>query len=140
MTAAAITFISRSPAPALWLAAAILEAQNRPPMAAKVLEIAKTVIRIRVTLMPARREASTLPPSAKTFRPKVVRRSRKSVTTRASRKSTTASGRPLYWLNSTAGPNAHRASRPVRSRISVSGREGIPAASRRLASRKAARK
>ena len=69
MTAAAMTFISRSPAPALWLAAAILEAQNRPPIAAKVPAIAKTEIRTAVTLIPARRDASTLPPSAKILRP-----------------------------------------------------------------------
>ncbi len=55
--------------PEPWLAAAILEAQNRPPIAAKVPAMEKTEIRIAVTLMPARRDASTLPPSAKIFRP-----------------------------------------------------------------------
>ncbi len=69
MTAAAMTFIRRSPAPEPWLAAAILDAQKRPPIAAKVPAMEKTETRIAVTLMPARREASTLPPSAKIFRP-----------------------------------------------------------------------
>ncbi len=69
MTAAAMTFIRRSPAPEPWLAAAIFEAQNRPPTAAKVPAMEKTETRIAVTLMPARRDASTLPPSAKIFRP-----------------------------------------------------------------------
>ena len=69
MTAAAMTFIRRSPAPALWLAAAIFEDQNRPPTAAKKPAMAKTEIRTAVTLIPARRDASTLPPSAKILRP-----------------------------------------------------------------------
>ncbi len=69
MTAAAMAFISRSPPPAPWLAAAILEARKTPPTAAKVPAMAKTEMRTAVTLIPARRDASTLPPSAKILRP-----------------------------------------------------------------------
>ncbi len=135
-----MTFISRSPEPALWLAAAILEAQNRPPTEAKKPAMAKTETRTRVTLIPARRDASTLPPSAKTLRPYAVRRSTKSLPTRTIAKSSTASGRPLYWLNMTATANAATASSTVRRMMSLSGRDGMPAIARRRLPRKADRK
>ncbi len=105
-------------------------------MAAKVPAMEKTAMRIPVTLMPARREASTLPPRAKMFRPKVVRRRTKSVPTRATRKSSTASGRPLYWLKIAAAPKANTARTPVRSTSSAIGRKGTPAAWRRRESKK----
>ena len=82
MTAAAMAFIRSvagarrsGGAPEIW------QAKNRPPMAAKLPEMAKTEIRIMATLIPARRAASTLPPSAKILRPYVVRRSTKSAIT-----------------------------------------------------------
>ena len=86
------------------------------------------------TLMPARRAASTLPPSAKILRPYVVRRSTKSVTTSTTRKITRASGRPLYWLSMTRAAKATtREHAPCAPRSRSSGRDGMPAASRRLA-------
>ena len=89
-------------------------------------------IRTAVTLMPARRDASTLPPSAKILRPYVVRRSTKSAMTSTARKSTRASGRPRYWLSTIRGGegDAPRARRCART-ISLSGRDGSRAASRR---------
>ncbi len=87
--------ISRLPAPEDWLAALSWEAMKRPPIAAIVPASAKTEIRMAMTLMPARRAASTLPPSAKTLRPYEVRRSTKSKPTMNTMKMTIASGRPL---------------------------------------------
>ncbi len=102
MTAAAIAFIRRLPAPEDWFAALIWEARNMPPTAAIVPAREKTEIRTNATLMPARRAASTLPPKAKICRPYRVRRSTKSRATTTPRKITTASGRPLYWFSSHA--------------------------------------
>ena len=106
MTAAAMTFISRSPAPALWLAAAILEAQNRPPMAAKVPEIAKTEIRIRGDVDAGAAGGLDAAAEREDLAAVGVRRSTKSVTTRTTRKITSASGRPWYWLSTYAAAKA----------------------------------
>ncbi len=67
---------------------------NSPPKAASMPEMAKTLIRILFTLIPARRAASALPPTAKICRPYVVRRTTKSAMTSTARNSTRASGRP----------------------------------------------
>ncbi len=69
MTAAAMAFISRLPPPEVWLADWICAARKRPPTAAIVPQMVKTLIRIQDTLMPARRAPSMLPPSANTCRP-----------------------------------------------------------------------
>ena len=69
MTAAAIALISVSPPPDCWLAKPSRIAATTPPTAASVLHSAKTEMRIQSTLMPARRAASMLPPTAKILRP-----------------------------------------------------------------------
>ena len=69
MTAAAMASIRVLPPPALSVALAVWPAKNIPPTAAKPPEMAKTVIRIIDTLIPARRAASMPPPTAKTLRP-----------------------------------------------------------------------
>lgn len=74
------------------------------------------------------------------MRPKPVRRSVKSAPTTTMRKMSSASGRPLYWFSTYAGTYASTASTAVRRMISLSGRDGTPAASRRLAPKYAAAK
>jgi hypothetical protein len=51
-------------APQLWLTAKRREAAMMPPTAAIAEQSAKTTTRTRLTLMPARRDASALPPTA----------------------------------------------------------------------------
>ena len=65
MTAAAIASSSSVPPPVWVLAAAPRETAIRPPRAAMVEAMVKTATRIAATLMPARRAASALPPTAK---------------------------------------------------------------------------
>ncbi len=69
MTAAAMTFISVLPEPRFLVAPPERLAMNSPPKAASIPERAKTLIRILLTLIPARRAASALPPTAKICRP-----------------------------------------------------------------------
>ena len=64
MTAAAMESSSRLPPPAAVSTERRREARMMPPMPARALEIMKTVILMPVTLMPARRAASSLPPTA----------------------------------------------------------------------------
>ena len=64
MTAAAIESISSVPPPALRSTLFRRAASTIPPRPAMKPEIMKTMIRIRLTLMPARRAASALPPTA----------------------------------------------------------------------------
>src|SRR5690242_13788904 len=131
MTAAAMASISVLPPPAFSVALAVWPAKNMPPRAAKPPEMANTVIRTIGTLMPARRAASMPPPTAKTLRPYVVRRSTKSTTTNAARKITRALETPAELFSVAAATKDATASRPARSRISLVGRKGTPAALRR---------
>ncbi len=64
ITAAEIASISSVPPPAFRSTLWRREARTMPPSPAMKPEIMKTRIRIRVTLMPARRAASALPPTA----------------------------------------------------------------------------
>ena len=64
MTAAAMTFRSRSPPPVFVATERSLDASMIPPAPAMKLPIMKTVMRTRSTSMPARRAASALPPTA----------------------------------------------------------------------------
>ena len=73
MTGPAIASSSRSLPPEDWLTASRRDAAMMPPIAAMVEAIANTMMRTRVTVMPARRAASALPPTAKMWRPKRVR-------------------------------------------------------------------
>ena len=66
ITAAAIAFSRMSQPPELWFTAYRRDAAMMPPAAAIVEASMNTVIRIIVTLMPARRAASGLPPTANT--------------------------------------------------------------------------
>src|SRR5919108_1617487 len=73
MTAAAIASSVTCPGLIARLAAASRPVWMRPGIAARKPESAKTAIRISRTLMPARRAASALPPTAKMYRPNLVR-------------------------------------------------------------------
>ena len=64
MTAAAIAFSSSVPPPTLRSTEFTFAARMMPPTPAMAPEIMKTRIRIRGTLMPARRAASAFPPTA----------------------------------------------------------------------------
>ena len=64
ITGPAIASSSRSLPPEDWLTASRREAAMMPPTAAIVEQSANTTIRTRVTVMPARRAASALPPTA----------------------------------------------------------------------------
>ena len=64
MTGPAMASSSRSLPPELWLTAKRREAAMMPPTAAIAEQSAKTTTRTRLTLMPARRDASALPPTA----------------------------------------------------------------------------
>src|SRR5215217_2201716 len=72
ITGPAIASSRKSPAPEDWFTASRRDAAMMPPMAAMVEATMKTITRTRVTLMPARRAASALPPTAKMWRPNVV--------------------------------------------------------------------
>ena len=73
ITGPAIASSRKSPAPEDWFTASSRDAAMIPPIAAIVDEMTNTITRTRVTLMPARRAASALPPTAKMWRPNVVR-------------------------------------------------------------------
>ena len=73
ITAAAIEYSRIVPPPVDVSTDDSREASTMPPNAAIVEEIMNTMITTRETLMPARRAASTLPPTAYTWRPKLVR-------------------------------------------------------------------
>ena len=64
MTAAAIAFRSSVPGGNVSATEFTYAASMMPPIAAVALEITKTSTRMRATLMPARRAASALPPTA----------------------------------------------------------------------------
>ena len=64
ITGPAMASSRRSPAPEDWLTASSLEAAMMPPTAAMLEAIMNTTMRTRVTLIPARRAASALPPTA----------------------------------------------------------------------------
>jgi hypothetical protein len=64
ITGPAIASSSSSLPPEFWLTARRREAAMMPPIAAIVPAIAKTATRIPLTLIPARRAASALPPTA----------------------------------------------------------------------------
>src|SRR3954471_2500669 len=66
ITAAAIAFSSTSEPPDDWFTAYSRDAAMIPPAAASVEQSMNTVMRIIATLMPARRAASGLPPTANT--------------------------------------------------------------------------
>ena len=72
ITGPAIASSRKSPDPDDWFTASSREAAMIPPIAAIVPAITNTATRTRVTLMPARRAASELPPTAKMWRPNVV--------------------------------------------------------------------
>ena len=76
-------------------------ASRMPATAASVEHMMKQVSLTRRTLMPARRAASALPPTAYTCRPKAVRPSRKLSPTSRTSSSATTSGTPL--IEATAG-------------------------------------
>ena len=69
ITGPAIASSSNSLPPEFWLTAKSREAAITPPTAAIAPAIAKTATRTPLTRMPARRAASSLPPTAKTCRP-----------------------------------------------------------------------
>ena len=73
MTGPAIAISSRSLPPEDWFTAISREAARTPPAAASVEPSMKTMMRTWSILMPARRAASALPPTAKMWRPKRVR-------------------------------------------------------------------
>ena len=73
ITGPAMASSSRSLAPELWLTASRREAARMPPIADIEPAMANTATRTRLTRMPARRAASSLPPTANTWRPNRVR-------------------------------------------------------------------
>jgi len=79
ITAAAIALSNTSPAPEDWLTASRRDPARMPPHAAKAEHKIKTWMRIRSTLMPARRAASALPPTANTYRPNRVIKSKTTI-------------------------------------------------------------
>ena len=98
MTAAAIEYRRIEPPPAFVSTDRRREARMMPPSAAISEQIAKTVILIRSTLMPARRAASWLPPTAYTYRPNFVLRATQVQKTRSAPTSTATYGTPRSWL------------------------------------------
>ena len=73
ITGPAMASSRKSPAPEDWFTASRRDAAMIPPIAAIVEAIMNTITRTRSTWMPARRAASALPPTAKMWRPNVVR-------------------------------------------------------------------
>ena len=69
ITGPAIASSSTSPLPDCWLTASSREAARMPPAAASVEASVKTLTLIRLIRIPARRAASSLPPTAKMWRP-----------------------------------------------------------------------
>ena len=94
ITAAAIAFKSRLPGGNVSATELTWAAKMIPPIAAIAPEIANTRMRTRDTLMPARRAASALPPTAYTWRPNVVHFARNVSSTKKKTMITPASGRP----------------------------------------------
>ncbi len=81
-----------------------------PPTPAMKPLIMKTAMRTRSTVMPARREASALPPTAYTCRPKRVRDAMKDQTTRSASRITVTFGTPrsLFTYQTAAKVTAAR--------------------------------
>ena len=111
MTADAIAFNSRLPGGKVSATEFTCAAKMMPPIPAVAPEIMKTRMRMRGTLMPARRAASALPPTAYTWRPKVVQRARNVSRIRKTTTMTPASGSPsdvlitFAWLAIATVPN-----------------------------------
>ncbi len=101
-----------------------------PLIAARLEEMTNAITRIRVTLMPARRAASALPPTAYMCRPKLVRDSTK-VTTSSSRMTSgmaygmparsTAADSARSWLRIQVTPSTTTAMSTTRRTTSTSG-------------------
>lgn len=125
ITAAAIAISRVSLLPELWLTAASRLAARMPPAAARVELAANAISRIRVTLMPARRAASALPPTAYMCRPNsVCCRTRSSPTTRVAKMiSRSGTPRSADRISTTAASAIASPPRPSAVRIvDVTGR------------------
>ena len=140
---AAPTATSRKSFPPVWGSTELSrEASRTPATPESTAHITKADIRMRATLIPARRAASALPPTAYRWRPQAVRVSRNvRVTTRISTTSTTQ-GTPLiemfalgerFRLNSRVGMPHSTASPPVRSAMTATGAVDTPLRRRALA-------
>ena len=132
MTAAAIALSNTSPPPADWLTASRRDAARTPPRAAKNDAIVNTAIRTRSTLIPARRAASALPPTAKIIRPNRVRLATKSMTTMTAMRMTSDSGRPRAgsWSSTQIATATSTAMTMTRIPRTTIGSDGSSAAAR----------
>ncbi len=131
MTAAAMAFSSTVPPPEPWLTANRREAAITPPIAASVEHAANTISRIRGSEMPARRAASALPPTAKTCRPKAVRRVMKSTRITIPMKISTASGTPRSSLSTATAASTPATTTAMRMASRMIGMVSSPDAARR---------
>ncbi len=130
-TGPAIASSSRSLPPELWLTASSLEAPMMPPIAAIVPASANTLTRIVAMLMPARRAASMLPPTAKMCRPYLVRAMTYwNPATKATR-IRAASGSPRSWLKIPSATITAAATTTIRNTIGRRAWSASPAATRR---------
>src|SRR5690349_14638104 len=98
MTAAPTASNSVLPAPAFDCTDCSNEAATMPETAAMPEQMTNTEIRMRDTTTPARREASSLPPTAYTCRPYRVRLRTKCHTAYSIARRTTTHGRPCALL------------------------------------------
>ena len=102
-----------------------------PPIAAIEPEIVKTATRTRLTRIPARRAASALPPTAKTWRPKVVRLATYSMPTTKASRIITASGTPRSELRIATAAMTSAATKTKRTTSEAAGRRPSRPAVRR---------
>ena len=99
-------------------------------MAAMALAIENTITRMRFTLMPARRAASALPPTANTWRPNRVRETRYCMPTTKPIRISTASGTPRSLLKIHMATATTTASTPIRTTTGTSAWSASPALTR----------
>ena len=131
ITGPAMASSSRSPEPEDWLTASSREAARMPPNAASIEVSTNTIVRTRATLIPARRAASALPPTANTCLPYVVRVISPWTRTTRPTRMTSASGRPRSALTIATAARMPAADAPTRSATAATGSTSSPAASRR---------
>ena len=101
MTAAPTAYSRVSAPPVCGFTEFVRLASSTPPTAASVEHIMKQEMRTQATLIPARRAASALPPTAYTWRPHAVRVSRKVRTTSSAPTMGTTIGTPLSEARNT---------------------------------------
>ena len=137
MTGPAMAISSKSLLPEDWLTAIRRDAASTPPAAASVDASTKTSRRTWSILMPARRAASALPPTANMCRPKRVLSVRYANASAKAKTMTMTRGSPRPWLTMKMSEMNAAAMRPTRMSRNWMGATVSPAALRRARPSKA---